>query len=344
MNKYFWLRNVRSSDLLELFFVSAVGSVLLTRFFLQLTGYPQLGGRSLHIAHMLPGGLLMMAALIITFSFIGYRAKRAAAVIGGLGFGLFIDELGKFITRDNNYFFRPTVALLYLVFVLLFLAFRSLSRQRQLSQTEYLLNAISLMEEAVIHDLDPAERTRVLQYLKKSDPSDPLVKQLLATFKQIRPTASHHRTFSLAMRHNIEQRYRNFISTPNGIRAVDTLFVLMAVWSMFLIAVAVIDASGELLAGSLQVSLFNLLQAISTLVATTYVAMGVRQMRSSRLKAYELFMRGVLINIFVTQFFQFYRDEFAALPLFIFYLILYLLLRLGIAEERHTKLAATTEK
>ena len=48
--------------------------------------------------------------------------------IAGAGFGTFIDELGKFITRDHDYFFRPTAGLLYVIFVLLFLAFRALDR------------------------------------------------------------------------------------------------------------------------------------------------------------------------------------------------------------------------
>jgi len=33
----------------------------------------------------------------------------------------FIDELGKFITSDNNYFFQPTISLIYIVFIIIFL-------------------------------------------------------------------------------------------------------------------------------------------------------------------------------------------------------------------------------
>src|SRR5688572_15774950 len=83
-------RNARAGDLLELFFVSAVASLLLTRFYLYITGYPQIGGDSLHIAHMLPGGLLMMAAIVIVLATVGHRAQQLAAIGGGIGFGLFI--------------------------------------------------------------------------------------------------------------------------------------------------------------------------------------------------------------------------------------------------------------
>lgn len=75
-------RNVRARDLLDAFLVSSITSLLLVRFYLYVTGYPQIGGGALHIAHMLYGGILMMAALVITLTFLGTRARQVAAIMG----------------------------------------------------------------------------------------------------------------------------------------------------------------------------------------------------------------------------------------------------------------------
>ena len=111
------IRDSDADEAFELLLFIAVATILVTRGFLRLTGYPQLGGGGLHIAHMLWGGLFMFAAIGLLLVFWNPAMRRLAAVVGGVGFGLFIDELGKFITSDNDYFYRPTVAILYLVFL-----------------------------------------------------------------------------------------------------------------------------------------------------------------------------------------------------------------------------------
>jgi hypothetical protein len=90
---------------------------------------------------MLWGGLGMLVALAVLLTFWNPGLRRFAACLGGIGFGTFIDELGKFITKDNDYFFQPTVALLYVLFVLLFLGGMAYRRYRPLTPEEIEANA-----------------------------------------------------------------------------------------------------------------------------------------------------------------------------------------------------------
>ena len=53
------------ADLLDAFLVSAIATLIVIRIFLEATGYPQLGGGGLHIAHVLWGGLGMLAAIVL---------------------------------------------------------------------------------------------------------------------------------------------------------------------------------------------------------------------------------------------------------------------------------------
>jgi len=61
-------------------------------------GLSSTGGHGLHIAHMLWGGLLILIALVLLLAFIGRHLQSSTALLSGIGFGTFIDELGKFIS------------------------------------------------------------------------------------------------------------------------------------------------------------------------------------------------------------------------------------------------------
>lgn len=129
---------------------------------LWLTNYPELGGHGLHIAHLLWGGFFMLVAIGLLLTFLGRPVRRTAAIVGGIGFGFFIDELGKFVTQDNDYFFRPAAALIYLIFVGLFLLARAIRESDRFGVDAPLPNAVDLLAEAARGDLDERGRREAL--------------------------------------------------------------------------------------------------------------------------------------------------------------------------------------
>src|SRR5262245_14772163 len=93
-------RDLRAMTYLTSFVVTTVATVLITRAALALSGFPQLGGSGLHIAYVLWGGLVMAVGIVALLSFVGPVMRPIAAIVGGIGFGLFIDEIGKFVTGN----------------------------------------------------------------------------------------------------------------------------------------------------------------------------------------------------------------------------------------------------
>uniref|UniRef100_A0A832I6I6 Uncharacterized protein n=1 Tax=Eiseniibacteriota bacterium TaxID=2212470 RepID=A0A832I6I6_UNCEI len=174
------LRDAEGLRRAEEFAVAAVVTILTIRAFLAATGYPKLGGAGLHIAHMLWGGLGLAAALLLVLVSLDRTARVWAAVLGGAGFGFFVDEIGKFVTSDHDYFYRPAFALMYGVFVALFVVLDRAVGRRPLDDDERIANAAHLLGELARHDLDAAERARALAHLERCDPRDPRVAPLRA--------------------------------------------------------------------------------------------------------------------------------------------------------------------
>src|ERR1700688_3163 len=150
------VRNVEFAQLFDAFFITSITTILVVRFYLKITGYPQIGNSTLHISHLLPGSLLMLIAVLVLLGAVNRATRNFAAVLAGVGFGLVWDELGKFITKNNNYFFHATPGLIYLTFVILYLVVRY-TAQRRFTQNDYMANVLDLLKDAAIKELDVRE-------------------------------------------------------------------------------------------------------------------------------------------------------------------------------------------
>ena len=164
----------------DVFLLCAAATVLITRAILAATGYPQIGGGgSLHIAHVLWGGLLMALAVVITMVTVTSPARMGSAFLGGVGFGLFVDEVGKFITKDVDYFYKPAVAVIYAVFISAYLLGRELIGRRKLSPQRVRILALQALIDRETGALSVTRRDTVLGMLAQL-PDDPTTEALTA--------------------------------------------------------------------------------------------------------------------------------------------------------------------
>lgn len=117
-------------------------TVVLTRLYLISAGYPKIGGATYHIAHSLFGGLSLVIACVLMLLYANRGVVMAAAVLSGLGLGLFIDEVGKFITANNDYFFPLAAPIIYFTFLLVVLVARRAHRVRARGPRALLIEAL----------------------------------------------------------------------------------------------------------------------------------------------------------------------------------------------------------
>ncbi len=136
-------------------------TVALTRLFLELSGYPQLGNSTLHIAHLLWGGLALFVGILIAIIFDHRHVYPIVAILGGVGMGLFIDEIGKFITQANDYFYPMAAPIIYAFFLLTLLVYLYVRRPLEPTPRGELYRAFELIKEALDHELDQRERAEL---------------------------------------------------------------------------------------------------------------------------------------------------------------------------------------
>jgi hypothetical protein len=161
------VRRTGSGKYLLLMLVSFACSVTFTRAFLNLTGFPKIGSGSLHIAHVLWGGLFLYAATILPLLFANRWVYPGSAILSGIGIGLFIDEVGKFITANNDYFFPQAAPIIYSFFVISAILYARIRRNRINDPRSLLYKSFDMLEEILEHEMDKSEKDELLELLEK---------------------------------------------------------------------------------------------------------------------------------------------------------------------------------
>ena len=166
------VKRARAETYLLISLAAFAGSVIVTRQFLLMTGYPQIGNSVLHIAHALWGALLLLVAVLLPLLLANGWAFTLSALLSGVGVGLFIDEVGKFITQTNDYFFPPAAPVIYATFLLLVLLYLFVRRRRHPDPRAELYRALAGLHELVDNNLDTQELETLLARLEVAQRAD----------------------------------------------------------------------------------------------------------------------------------------------------------------------------
>ncbi|MGN9809264.1 hypothetical protein ACTMSW_07885 [Micromonospora sp. BQ11] len=301
------LRVLEAPSYLQAFVLSGVVTVLVTRVFLQAAGYPQLGGGGLHIAHVLWGGLLMTAGLGVALVFLGSAARSLGAVLGGIGFGLFIDEVGKFVTAGTDYFYAPAAGIIYGAFALLVVITQALRGRVRLSGPERTANALYGVVGGLRTGLTDDRRAAVARLVRGCGPDvEEGIARLLDAVPRREPPGSRfwQPWVSRARRAVV------WVTTHRWVVALVVLYLVgepfVVVWKVLLDAVTgQLDDQREW-GAVLGVS-------ASALITVVLSIRGASLLPSDRVRAFRLFKLALLVDLLFGQIFSFTVNQFGAL-------------------------------
>ena len=142
-------------------------TVIIVRLLLELSGYPQIGDNTYHLAHLLWGGLLLFLGLLLLLLVSNRWVFWVVAVMGGAGVGLFIDEVGKFITESNDYFFPLAFPIIYAFMLVCVWIYLRVRRHRPSDTRTLLYHALDDLKQVLDNDLDPFEHSELLETLDR---------------------------------------------------------------------------------------------------------------------------------------------------------------------------------
>ena len=308
--------------------VACVVTVISVRIFLQLTGFPQIGDDVLHFAHALWGGLLLFAAAILPLAFANRWVLKISALLSGIGIGLFIDEVGKFITQTNDYFFPPALSIIYGFILLGVFEYLYFKRPYQKDPRTAMYHALEELHEALDSDLDVEEAAQIETHLVLAKQSDK--EEIVSLANSIASYLQKEKHRLLAAKHSLWKRsvisidkfgirlgrhvYRNIIS---GLLILWLAFVIGYITSL---ALANTNLDSQVL--QWRGALIGIQSVVGVLMI---IAIFFWLTRNEKL-GLKFAVTGFLLSLVALQLLHFYISQFSAITSTLLQLILLVIL------------------
>jgi hypothetical protein len=313
--------------------VAFAASVVLTRAFLQLTGFPQIGNSVLHIAHALWGGLFLFVAVLLPLAFANRWALQASAVLSGLGIGLFIDEVGKFITQANDYFFPPSLSLIYGFFMLCVFLYIFFRRSHQENPRRAMYHAFDGLQDALDGDLDSGEAARIeaqLDIAKQSDREE-IASLATALGQYIEIEKEHLPAADPGFWRRIAKKVDGLGQRLGRRRHRALISGILILWLVIVIGYIVILVQGGSNLDEQVVQWSGVLIGIQALTGCLMLAAGLGWFTKKEEWGLKFGISGFLLSLVALQLVYFYLSQFSALTTT---LILYAFLQVLLAYRR----------
>ena len=286
----------------------AVATILATRLLLHLSGYPRVGGASLHIAHVLWGGLALTAASLMALSLVGSGARIVTIVLAGTGLGLFLDEVGKFVTTSNDYFYKPAVAIMYVFLATIVVVARGVRDLLPRRPHEELTAAIMIVADGLAHGVTEHQRTVAHKLLARAQHSDECASQTIGSIDTLLrscPSADSSRLHDL-WTGVTRWPALSILQRPVWVRAVAlglVVYSTVGVVSTLRAAATITDDVAQFAAG---------VDVVGSALASV-LAMPALLSRSTRTWALELLRLSCLFTVLLVQVVEFAESQFSAL-------------------------------
>ena len=313
--------------------VSFAGTVIITRWFLSITGFPQIGGGDLHVAHALWGGLALFAAALLPILLAGRFVYLVSAALAGIGMGLFIDEVGKFITAANDYFYPAAAPIIDATFLLSALVWLRARAPEDPDPRSQLLTVLELFEESVEGDLQVRERDELRERLASAAERAPATEQRRLAAALLRFVEAGEVRIAPdpvdrlgGLRHAWMGRADRWIG-GRGVRVVIVASLLaIGVGQLIALAVLVSDASFDLGQLTTRLARFELIHLVVEAVAGALILAGavLVTIDGRHRLGWTLAYFGMLVLVTLADLIGFYLRQFDSLLIVFLHVVLLL--------------------